>query len=181
MRARQDSKAVKKEPKINDKTTLSGQADKKSRSPAWQVRQSSVHGKGVFSNRLLATDTRLMEYKGERISAQEMLEREGSATESDPCHTFYFSLEDGSVIDGGRNGNAARWINHACNPNCQAKEENGRIYIYTSQVLQAGDELFIDYQLALEGRHTPTLKKAYQCCCGADNCRKTMLAPRRKK
>ena len=45
-------------------------------------------------------------------------------------HTFYFSLHDGRVIDGGRRGNDARWINHACSPNCEAYEDEGRVYIH---------------------------------------------------
>lgn len=39
-----------------------------------------------------------------------------------PNHTFYFSLEDGRVIDANVGGNAARWINHSCKPNCEADE-----------------------------------------------------------
>jgi len=45
-------------------------------------------------------------------------------------HTFLFLLDDKTVIDANRRGNLRRaWINHGCEPNCEANEENGRTFI----------------------------------------------------
>lgn len=148
--------------------------------PAFIVKGSHIHGRGVFAARKIAAGTRIVEYKGERITDEQAVERHGRDPEN-PHHTFFFSLEDGRMIDGDAGGNNARWINHACEPNCQAREENGRVFIYALHDIAPGEELGYDYGLVLEGRHTAAVKRDYACRCGAPSCRKTMLAPRRKK
>lgn len=147
---------------------------------AFVVRDSKVHGKGVFATRKIPAGTRIVEYEGERIDWKETIRRE-NAKPADSFHTFFFSLEDGRIIDGGSGGNEARWINHACEPNCEAQEEDGRVFIYALRDIARGEELNYDYGLIMEERHTPALKRAYACLCGAASCRHTMLAPKRKK
>ena len=85
------------------------------------VRSSPIHGKGVFAKAAIKKGTALIEYEGERISWKEA-ERRHPHNPDEPNHTFYFSLESGRVIDANCGGNAARWINHSCKPNCEAKE-----------------------------------------------------------
>ena len=84
------------------------------------------------------------------------------------------------MIDGGVDGNDARWINHACEPNCETREEEGRVYVYALRSIRRGEELNYDYGLVVEGRQTAKLKASYACHCGAASCRKTMLAPKRR-
>ena len=76
-------------------------------------------------------------------------------------------------------GNAARWINHACKPNCEADEVDGRIFIKALRKIAPGEELFYDYGLIIDERLTPKLKKKFECRCGTKGCRGTMLAPKR--
>jgi SET domain-containing protein len=142
------------------------------------VRRSSVHGKGVFAVAPIRAGERIIEYKGEVITWAEALRRHPHDP-SDPHHTFYFHIDDGHVIDAKYGGNAARWINHACNPNCEADEVNGRVFIKALRDIAPGEELFYDYRLVIDERYTPKLKKQYECRCGAPNCRRTMLAPKR--
>jgi uncharacterized protein len=144
-----------------------------------QVRRSGVHGKGVFAVADIARGEVLIEYVGERISEAEA-DRRHPHDPSDPNHTFYFLLEDGSIIDALYGGNASRWINHACAPNCKAEEAEGRVFIKAKRAIAAGEELFYDYGLVLEGRQTAQIKKQYECRCGAKKCRGTMLAPKSK-
>jgi SET domain-containing protein len=120
----------------------------------------------------------VIEYKGEIISWPEALRRHPHDP-TDPNHTFYFHIDDGRVIDGKVNGNAARWINHACTPNCEAEQEGERVFIHTKRAIKAGEELFYDYGLVIDERYTPKLKKQFECRCGTRNCRHTMLAPKR--
>jgi SET domain-containing protein len=143
-----------------------------------QVRRSGVHGKGVFAVRPIAKDERIIEYTGEVITWKEALRRHPHDP-NDPDHTFYFHIDDKHVIDGKANGNAAKWINHACDPNCEADEEEGRIFIRALRDIPAGEELNFDYGLVLDGRHTPKVKQQYACRCGSPKCRGTMLAPKR--
>ena len=143
-----------------------------------QVRLSGVHGKGVFALVPIAKGEVIIEYKGEVITWPEALRRHPHDP-SDPNHTFYFHIDDGHVIDAKHGGNAARWINHACAPNCEADETGGRVFIKALRKLKPGEELFYDYGLIIDDRYTPKLKREYACRCGAKRCRGTMLSPKR--
>ncbi|NOV25714.1 SET domain-containing protein-lysine N-methyltransferase [Cupriavidus necator] len=153
---------------------------KKTASDRIEVRQSGVHGKGVYAIAPIAEGERVIEYKGEHISWKKALERHPHDP-SDPNHTFYFSLDDGSVIDAKYGGNRARWINHACEPNCEAREKKGRVFIHALRDIAQGEELFYDYGLVIDARYTAKLKKEFECRCGSPQCRGTMLAPKEKK
>jgi hypothetical protein len=143
-----------------------------------QVRRSGVHGKGVYALQPIPKGTRLIEYKGEVVTWPQAQKRHPHDP-SDPNHTFFFHVDDKRVIDAAVGGNAARWINHACDPNCQAEEEGGRIFIDALRDIEPGEELFYDYGLIVDERYTPALKKQYQCLCGSPRCRGTMLSKKR--
>ncbi len=143
-----------------------------------QVRRSGIHGKGVFALLPLKKGDTVIEYTGEVINWKEALRRHPHDP-TDPQHTFYFHVDDRNVIDGARGGNASRWINHACTPNCEADEVDGRIFIKALRAIKPGQELFYDYGLTIDERYTPKLKKLYPCRCGTRHCRGTLLAPKR--
>ena len=146
-----------------------------------QVRRSGVHGKGVFALQDIAKGETIIEYVGEIIGWREA-DRRKSSDPNDPNHTFFFSIMDGKkVIDAAVGGNAARWINHSCNPNCESDEDEDthRVFIKAIRNIKAGDELNYDYGLVIDEPYTKKLKAEYQCLCGAKNCRGTMLAPKR--
>lgn len=143
-----------------------------------QVRRSGVHGKGMFALRPLSKGEVLIEYTGEVIDWPEALRRHPHDP-ADPHHTFYFSIDEHHVIDAKFGGNASRWINHSCAPNCEADEEGGRVFIKTLRAIAPGTELFYDYGLVIDERYSAKLKKQYECRCGARRCRGTMLAPKR--
>jgi hypothetical protein len=144
-----------------------------------QVRRSGVHGRGVFALRRIPRGETIIEYTGEVITWKEALRRHPHDP-ADPNHTFYFHIDDGRVIDAKHGGNAARWINHSCAPNCEADEtDDGRVFIKSLRALEPGEELFYDYGLIIDERYTPKLKKQFECRCGSRRCRGTMLAPKR--
>lgn len=155
-----------------------------SRNPRIVIRNSKVHGRGVYAARAIKAGERIVEYRGERISWREA-DRRPPSDPDDPNHTFFFSLSDGkTVIDASVGGNVARYINHACDPNCESEEsDDGRVYIEAVRDIKAGEELNYDYGLIVDERLTPKLKKEHECRCGSPKCRGTMLAlkPRKKK
>ena len=145
-----------------------------------QARRSGVHGKGVFATVDLAQGETLIEYAGEVISWDEALRRHPHDP-AQPNHTFFFHIDDGHVIDGGVGGNSSRWINHSCDPNCEAEERaDKRVFIRALRDIAAGEELFFDYGLVIDERYTKKLKAEYACHCGSPNCRGTLLAPKRR-
>jgi uncharacterized protein len=144
-----------------------------------QVRKSGIHGKGVYALRPLKAGEKVIEYTGEVITWKEALRRHPHDPK-DPNHTFYFTLDDKHVIDAKFGGNASRWINHACEPNCESDVTAGRVFIKALRDVSPGEELFYDYGLVIDERMTPRLKKQYECRCGSPDCRGTMLASRRR-
>jgi len=121
---------------------------------------------------------RIGEYRGERISEDEA-DRRYPEEGDGPHHTFLFALDDGMVIDAGVGGNSIRFLNHSCDPNCEALEEDGRIFIHSLRRIRRGEELVYDYNFILETPHTPAEKRRYPCNCGARDCRGTILARKR--
>jgi SET domain-containing protein len=144
-----------------------------------RVKHSKVHGNGVFATRKIPAGTQIIEYQGKRITEKQADKRFGLDPDN-PFHTFFFSLESGKMIDGGDEGNDARWINHACDPNCEAKEEKGRVFIHALKDIPRGQELCYDYGLIIDQRMTKKLKVSYECRCGSDTCRGTMLAIKKR-
>jgi SET domain-containing protein len=141
------------------------------------VRRSPIHGRGVFALTHIPKHTRIIEYKGERISQQEADERYSEEHSNSP-HTMLFEVNDKIVIDATRRGNSARWINHSCAPNCEVADENERIFIESCHDIRPGEELTYDYNLQLGEPHTAKAKRAHACFCGSRRCRGTMVGTR---
>ena len=146
----------------------------RSLSRPYVVRHSTIHGRGVFAARSIAKDERIIEYRGQRTTWE--IANDRPSPPDDPYHTFVFGLDDGRVIDASVRGNAARWINHSCDPNCEPfEDEDGRVFIEALRTIRKGEELAYDYKLSLGGRITAKIRSAYECRCGASGCRGTML------
>ena len=137
-----------------------------------------MQGFGAFAQAGIPEGARLIEYAGERLTPAQA---EARYPDDDAArhHTFLFAIDDDVVIDAAVNGNDARWINHSCDPNCDAVIEDGRIWIETIREIEPGEELAYDYAYMLEERHTPSAKKRFPCHCGAATCRGTILAKKR--
>jgi len=144
----------------------------------FEIRASSIQGLGAFATRRIPKGTRLIEYAGERLTPAEADARYPDV-DGERHHTFLFAIDDDVVIDAAVNGNEARFINHSCEPNCDAVVDDGRIWIETIRDIAPGEELAYDYAYVLEERHTPAAKRRYPCSCGARNCRRTILARKR--
>jgi SET domain-containing protein len=142
-----------------------------------QTRRSTIHGKGVFAVKAIAQGETIIEYRGEVITWAQAQERHPHDP-LDPNHTFYFHIDENHVIDALYGGNTSRWINHACDPNCEASQEGLRVFIKALRPIAPGEELRYDYGLVIDQRYTAKLKAEYPCRCGAPQCRGTLLAPK---
>ncbi len=143
-----------------------------------EIRPSPMQGLGAFATRPIPGGTRLIEYAGERLTPDEADARYPDRVD-ERHHTYLFAIDDEIVIDAAVDGNDARFINHSCDPNCDAIVEAGRIWIETIRDVASGEELAYDYAYLLDERHTPAAKRRYPCNCGAANCRGTILAKKR--
>ena len=150
------------------------------RTPPWEVRSSAIHGTGVFARRPIRAGRRVIEYTGERISHEEAARRYDD-TVADFSHVLLFTVDEDIVLDGGVGGSEARFVNHSCEPSCQALEDGGRIFIEALRDIAKGEELTYEYDLTLDARHTKSVKARYACLCRTPACRGTLLAPKRRK
>ena len=152
-------------------------ATKSSRQP-FVVRRSPVQGRGAFATRDIRRGERVGEYRGERVSWEEADRRYDDESQG-RHHTFLFEVDDDTVIDAAVRGSAAKYINHSCDPNCEAVIEGDRVFIDAIRPIRAGDELFYDYNYLLDEAHTAAVKKRYPCWCGSRKCRGTILGRKR--
>lgn len=144
----------------------------------FEVRESPMQGCGAFATRPIPPGVRLIEYAGERLTPAQADERYPDET-GERHHTFLFAIDDDVVIDASVDGNESRFINHSCDPNCDAVIDDGRIWIETMRAVSVGEELAYDYAYVLDERHSPAAKRRYPCSCGSPSCRGTILAKKR--
>jgi len=147
-------------------------------STPFELRPSPIAGTGAFATRRIRSGERIIEYTGERIDDDEATRRYDDE-EMETHHTFLFSVGDDVNIDARVGGNDSRFINHSCGPNCEAIEDDGRIFICATRAIAAGEELTYDYQYA-RGEGDELEEDRYPCHCGAPTCRGTILAPRKE-
>ncbi|MDB6014909.1 MAG: hypothetical protein JWL65_7159 [Gammaproteobacteria bacterium] len=147
-----------------------------SQAPPILVRDSNVHGRGVFATRRVEKGERIIEYLGERVSHDEADRRYESKEEND-SHTFLFIVDSKTVIDAGTAGNDARFFNHSCDPNCESVVEKRRVFIEALRAIEAGEEMTYDYQIYRDHDDPENIDEVFACRCGFANCRGTMLWP----
>jgi uncharacterized protein len=139
-----------------------------------RVGKSRIDGTGVFAKRNIPRGTRIIEYTGEHVPIHQLFYVVG---EGQP-RTYTFALNDTTAIDGTRGGNASRFFNHSCAPNCEAYIFEDRVYIYAMRDVRRGEELTFDYRLARvasaagASENPPELR----CRCRAPSCRGTLLS-----
>jgi SET domain-containing protein len=121
-------------------------------------RSSAIHGIGAFARTAIPAQTRLIEYVGEIISKAESLKR----CEAD--NQYIFTLDEERDLDGNVPSNPARFINHSCEPNCEAELADGRIFIVSLRDIVAGEEITFNYGYDLEDY------RRYPCKCGSPRC-----------
>jgi len=125
---------------------------------------SPIHGTGGFARVDISADTRVVEYVGEKISKQESLAR------CERNNEYIFALDEVWDLDGNVSWNAARFLNHSCEPNCEARLEDGGIWLVAIREIKTGEELTFNYSYDLEDY------REHPCRCGTGVCVGFMVA-----
>jgi hypothetical protein len=115
--------------------------------PPFEVRESPIQGLGAFATRPIPAGTRLIEYAGERLTPEQSEARypdEPGVRHHTYLFAFDYEADDGTwvdvVVDASVGGNAARFLNHSCDPNCDVVVDGGRLWIETVRDVAAGEE-----------------------------------------
>ncbi len=106
-------------------------------------RTSAISGWGVYASEPIEEDTRIVEYKGELISQPEAWRREQRYLPRQ--RIWIFTINGRWARDAARGGNVARYVNHACRPNCYSDVIGHTIWIIAARRIRAGEELTYDY------------------------------------
>lgn len=132
------------------------------------IKKSTIHGSGVFAARDIKEGERIIEYLGEKITKEESnrrgLEQEEKSKKTGEGAVYIFELDDEYDIDGNFDYNDARFINHACETNCEAENIDGHIWIVATCDIKKGEEILYNYGYALEHFFE------HPCRCGKPNC-----------
>ncbi|KAJ6635818.1 Histone-lysine N-methyltransferase trithorax [Pseudolycoriella hygida] len=132
------------------------------------VYRSHIHGRGLFCNRDIEAGEMVIEYAGELIRST-LTDKRERYYDSRGIGCYMFKIDDNLVVDATMRGNAARFINHACEPNCYSKVVDilghKHIIIFALRRIVQGEELTYDYKFPFEETKIP-------CSCGSKKCRK---------
>ena len=138
------------------------------------VRGSRVHGCGLFCDIPFKKGELVAEYIGEYVchAVADLREKQYAKQR---IQDYQFRINESLVIDATLRGGYARYVNHSCTPNCEAKIVDGppgkehlkRVMIISQQSINAGEELTYDYQFPLE----MDLDSRIPCNCGSKLCR----------
>ncbi len=107
-------------------------------------RRSKLHGFGVFAAEPITKNTRIIDYAGELIRNSRSGVREARYLATGAI--WVFRVNRTWSRDAAVNGNIARFINHACKPNCWFEVVDKTIWIRASRSIRAGEELTYDYR-----------------------------------
>lgn len=133
-----------------------------------EIRNSPIHGRGLFATRDIPEGMRIIEYVGEKITKAESNRRGWAqfekAQQTGEAGVYLFTLNKRHDIDGDVPWNAARLINHSCDPNCESQIIRGRIWILALREIKMGEELFFNYGFDLE------CYEDHPCGCGSKRC-----------
>lgn len=151
------------------KKATSAKADEEICDSDWcEIRSSPIHGRGLFAIRDIPEGMRIIEYVGEKITKAESNRRGWAqfekAQQTGEAGVYLFTLNKRHDIDGDVPYNAARLINHSCDPNCESQIIRGHIWILALREIRKGEELFFNYGFDLE------CYEDHPCGCGSDRC-----------
>jgi uncharacterized protein len=113
------------------------------RLPRLVRRHSRISGWGVFAGETIEEDTRIVQYKGELITQAQAWRREQGYLRRH--RIWIFTVNERWARDAAYGGNIARYINHACRPNCYSDVFRREVWILAARRIKKGEELTYDY------------------------------------
>jgi SET domain-containing protein len=114
-----------------------------------EKRRSRIAGWGVFATRPIPKNTRIIDYAGQKITSRESRRREKRYLQAG--RIWCFKVNHLYVRDAAVGGNLARYINHACKPNCYTQVIGDTIWIRAARTIRNGEEITYDYLTDGEG------------------------------
>lgn len=132
----------------------------------FEIKNSSIHGKGVFTKMKIPDDAFLFCYEGEIIGKCMSDKREKEYKANGITSIYMFTVEEDIILDATKIGNWARFVNHSCESNCDAIYcvDSGKIKYFTKRVIEKNEEITINYM-------SKKVLDITDCNCGSSRCR----------
>ncbi|XP_075462207.1 histone-lysine N-methyltransferase 2B isoform X2 [Ascaphus truei] len=134
------------------------------------VYRSAIHGRGLFCKRNIDPGEMVIEYSGIVIRSV-LTDKREKFYDGKGIGCYMFRIDDFDVVDATMHGNAARFINHSCEPNCYSRvihvDGQKHIVIFALRSIYRGEELTYDYKFPIEDA-----SNKLNCNCGAKKCRR---------
>ncbi|XP_068096949.1 histone-lysine N-methyltransferase 2A isoform X2 [Hyperolius riggenbachi] len=143
---------------------------KKTSKEAVGVYRSPIHGRGLFCKRTIDAGEMVIEYSGNVVRST-LTDKREKYYDGKGIGCYMFRIDDSEVVDATMHGNAARFINHSCEPNCYSRvipiDGQKHIVIFAMRKINRGEELTYDYKFPIEDA-----SNKLACNCGTKKCRK---------
>ena len=151
-------------------------------SPLVEVRNSEVHGRGVFAvARHQEGHAHLRVSRRPRVPRRGGRALRGSRRERQP-HVPVHRRQATPSSTPASSGNDARFINHQCDRQLRVgHREPPRVHRRRTRDIAPGEELGYDYEIGRDKDDPPNVDEIYACRCGSPKCRGTMLMAAPKK
>ena len=146
------------------------------RAPSTEVRESPIHGRGLFARNAIAKGEIVAVKGGHVLTGPEWraLEPTLGSAEIQIAEDLFIA-----PVDRDERHGCMLYVNHCCDPNCEPQIIRGRVFIVAIRAIRPGDELGFEYNIGREDDDPPNVDDIYACRCGARQCRGTILWPPR--
>jgi len=96
-------------------------------------------GLGLFATKPIKKRTRIVEYKGRKLTTEQAdkLEARGNR--------YLYEINNRWTIDGTTRRNLGRYANHSCRPNAESYTVKHRVFLRAIKNIKPSDEITYDY------------------------------------
>ncbi len=129
----------------------------------FEVKKSTIHGKGVFCTQSLKKGELIFISRGIRT-----LNKSTSIQDAWLTHRHSISIDE-KIIHIPIPGDTLRYINHSCTSNCYVDHGNK---FYALRDIRPGEEITIDYSFV----DADIFWRMHNCKCRTLNCRQTITS-----
>ena len=134
------------------------------------IKNSKLHGKGLFAKENIKAGTNVIEYVGEKITKAQSdkiaeIQLKKAEKNKDEGQVYIFTLNDKYDINGNVPYNKARLMNHSCDPNCEVTGAGLKVWVHAIKDICKGEEFSYDYGFSFDEDF-----KNYPCHCKSKNC-----------
>jgi len=137
--------------------------------PGLERFMTAKKGWGVRARQSISKGSFILEYTGEVCSSKVFEQRMLSRYTTDNHH-YCLAIDNKTMIDAHRAGSECRFVNHACEPNCEMEKWTvgglSRMALFSLRDILPGEEICYDYNFSLFNTD-----QGQECKCGAKTCR----------